>query len=224
MCIQWKDGGQGLCDMTGLRSKEKTGDKGVYPTEIQKVLGSSSLKWIRDLNTPLFMHADSKIHHEKHSCQSSWCQKTCEDVQKITLPSKKHHGISSAIEMGEAFWFCLKHPAVFQLLQGMVRWIPRHERHWSAISRRSSRVRPSQGMVSKGWITRVRRSDSRGRWGQRIGRLVHQHSHHQNIIVLYLCQDMFPPRKYAKSISWNAHYIIAFKSSRDQLGMKNLLL
>ena len=51
-----------------------------------------------------------------------------------------------------------------------------------------------------------------------------KHSHHQNIIVLYLCQDMFPPGKYAKSISWNAHYIVAFKSSRDQLGMKNLLL
>ena len=48
-----------------------------------------------------------------------------------------------------------------------------------------------------------------------------KHSHHQNITVLYLCQDMFPPRKYAKCISRNAHYI---KNPRDQLGMKNLLL
>ena len=51
-----------------------------------------------------------------------------------------------------------------------------------------------------------------------------KHSHHQNITVLYLCQDMFPPGKYAKSISRNAHYIVAFKNPRDQLGMRNLLL
>ena len=50
-----------------------------------------------------------------------------------------------------------------------------------------------------------------------------KHSHHQNITVLYLCQDMFPPGKYAKCISRNAHYIVAFKNPRDQLGMKNLL-
>ena len=48
--------------------------------------------------------------------------------------------------------------------------------------------------------------------------------HHQNITVLYLCQDMFPPGKYAKTITRNAHYIAAFKNPRDQLGMKNLLL
>ena len=51
-----------------------------------------------------------------------------------------------------------------------------------------------------------------------------KHSHHQNITVLYLCQDMFPPGKYAKSISRNANYIVAFKNPRDQLGMRNLLL
>jgi len=51
-----------------------------------------------------------------------------------------------------------------------------------------------------------------------------KHSHHQNITVLYLCQDMFPPRKYTKSISRNTHYIEAFKNPREQLGMRNLLL
>ena len=44
-----------------------------------------------------------------------------------------------------------------------------------------------------------------------------KHSHHRNITVLYLCQDMFPPGKFAKSISRNAHYIVAFKNPRDQL-------
>ena len=31
-----------------------------------------------------------------------------------------------------------------------------------------------------------------------------KHSHHQNVTVIYLCQDMFPVGKYAKSISRNA--------------------
>ena len=35
-----------------------------------------------------------------------------------------------------------------------------------------------------------------------------KHSHHQNIIVLYVCQDMFPPGKCAKCISKNARYVI----------------
>ena len=49
-----------------------------------------------------------------------------------------------------------------------------------------------------------------------------KHSHHQNITVIYLCQDMFPPGKYAKSISRNAHYIIAFKNPRDQFTASSL--
>ena len=51
-----------------------------------------------------------------------------------------------------------------------------------------------------------------------------KHSHHRNITVIYLCQDMFPREKYAKTINRQAHYIVAFKSPRDKLGLKNLLL
>jgi len=35
---------------------------------------------------------------------------------------------------------------------------------------------------------------------------------------------MFPVGRYAKSISRNAHYIVAFKNPRDQLGVRNVLL
>ena len=59
---------------------------------------------------------------------------------------------------------------------------------------------------------------------KRVLDLFTKHSHHQNITVLYLCQDIFPPGKFAKSISRNAHYIVSFKNPRDQLGMRNLLL
>ena len=50
-----------------------------------------------------------------------------------------------------------------------------------------------------------------------------KHSYHQNITVIYLCQDLFPAGKFAKTISRNAHYIAAFKNPRDQLGLRNLL-
>ena len=39
-----------------------------------------------------------------------------------------------------------------------------------------------------------------------------KHSH-QNITVLYLCQDIFPPGKYAKSISRNVHSLQESKRS-----------
>ena len=51
-----------------------------------------------------------------------------------------------------------------------------------------------------------------------------KHSNHRNITVIYLSQDMFPREKYPKTINRQEHYIVAFKSPRDKLGLKNLLL
>ena len=59
---------------------------------------------------------------------------------------------------------------------------------------------------------------------KRVLDLFTKHSHHRNITVIYLCQDLFPNGKFAKTISQNAHYIAAFKNPRDQLGIRNLLL
>jgi len=59
---------------------------------------------------------------------------------------------------------------------------------------------------------------------KRVMDLFTKHSHHRNITVIYLCQDLFPNGKFAKTISRNAHYIAAFKNPRDQLGIRNLLL
>ena len=59
---------------------------------------------------------------------------------------------------------------------------------------------------------------------KRVLDLFTKHSHHQSVTVLSLCQDMFPVGKYAKSISRNAHYIVAFKNPRDQLAVRNVLL
>ena len=52
----------------------------------------------------LFSQIDSRVRHEKHSCQSNGSEKTPE-VPKITFPNETNHGIPNGIEMGEAFRF-----------------------------------------------------------------------------------------------------------------------
>ena len=48
-------------------------------------------------------------------------------------------------------------------------------------------------------------------------------SHHRNITAIMLLQDLFPPGKYSKTISRNAHYIVTFKNPRDKVGIRTLL-
>ena len=59
---------------------------------------------------------------------------------------------------------------------------------------------------------------------KRVLDLFTKHSHHRNITVLFLTQDLFPPGKFAKTINRNAHYIIAFKNPRDKTGIRNILM
>ena len=51
-----------------------------------------------------------------------------------------------------------------------------------------------------------------------------KHSHHRNVSVLYLTQDIFPPGKFSKTISRNANYIVVFKNPRDKTGIRTLLI
>ena len=48
-----------------------------------------------------------------------------------------------------------------------------------------------------------------GSGDKRILDLFTKYSYHQNVTVIYLCQDMFPTGRYAKSIARNAHYVDA---------------
>lgn len=57
---------------------------------------------------------------------------------------------------------------------------------------------------------------------QRVLDLFTKDSHHRKITVTYMTQDLFPKGKFAKTISRNAQYIIAFKNPRDQLGVRIL--
>ena len=40
-------------------------------------------------------------------------------------------------------------------------------------------------------------------------------SHHRNVSVLYLSQNLFPKNKHARTISLNSHYLVLFKNPRD---------
>jgi len=40
-------------------------------------------------------------------------------------------------------------------------------------------------------------------------------SHHRNISILYLSQNVFDKNEYVRTITLNAHYLVLFKNSRD---------
>ena len=40
-------------------------------------------------------------------------------------------------------------------------------------------------------------------------------SHHRNLSILHLTQNLFDKNKYARTISLNAHYLVLFKNPRD---------
>jgi len=40
-------------------------------------------------------------------------------------------------------------------------------------------------------------------------------SHHRNISILYLIQNVFDKNKYVRTITLNAHYLVLFKNPRD---------
>ena len=47
-------------------------------------------------------------------------------------------------------------------------------------------------------------------------------SHHRNISVIFLTQNIYEKGKYARSISLNSHYLILFKNRRDQAQINHL--
>jgi len=47
-------------------------------------------------------------------------------------------------------------------------------------------------------------------------------SHHRNVSVVYLTQNLFPKNKFARTMSLNAHYMVLFKNPRDATQFANL--
>ena len=55
-----------------------------------------------------------------------------------------------------------------------------------------------------------------------IANLFTKGSHHRNVSVLFLVQNLFPKNKFARTISLNAHYMMLFKNPRDASQFQNL--
>jgi len=47
-------------------------------------------------------------------------------------------------------------------------------------------------------------------------------SHHCNLSVVYVCQNLFDKNKYHRTISLNAHYIVLLRNARDTQPVANL--
>ena len=80
------------------------------------------------------------------------------------------------------------------------------------------------GRSDERWTFGLGRFDGRSRNDKHVLDLFTKELHHCGITVLYLCQDLFPPGRFAKSISLNGHYVIAFKNPYDKSGLRALLL
>jgi len=48
-------------------------------------------------------------------------------------------------------------------------------------------------------------------------------SHHKNVSVVYLAQNLFPKNKFARTMSLHAHYMVLFKNPRDTTQFANLV-
>jgi hypothetical protein len=59
---------------------------------------------------------------------------------------------------------------------------------------------------------------------QRVASLFTKKSHHRNISVMYIVQNLFHRGKHHRTMSLNAHYMVVFKNPRDVSQMMALAL
>ena len=56
----------------------------------------------------------------------------------------------------------------------------------------------------------------------RVTKLFTQGSHHHNMSVLYITQNLFSQGKESRNIALNAHYLVLFKNPRDKMQINTL--
>lgn len=57
--------------------------------------------------------------------------------------------------------------------------------------------------------------DLMAEWNEEISKLFTKYSHHRNISVVYLSQNLFSKNKHARVISLNTHYLALLRNTRD---------
>ena len=114
--------------------------------------------------------------------------------------------IDHAIEIIEPpptrIWYCY---GEFQPTFNSYPWVHFHE----GLPEQSDRV--FDGLAS----TLIILDDLMSETNQLVANMFTKISHHRNVSVVYLTQNVFDKNKYARTISLNAHYLVLFKNSRD---------
>lgn len=64
--------------------------------------------------------------------------------------------------------------------------------------------------------------DMMGSEGETISKIFTQGSHHRNISIIYIVQNLFDNGKHHRTISLNSHYITVFKNPRDTSQINHL--
>ena len=55
-----------------------------------------------------------------------------------------------------------------------------------------------------------------------VGKIFTKYSHHKNISVIYITQNLFHRNKNSRDLTLNSHYIVVFKNPRDKLQFRYL--
>ena len=64
--------------------------------------------------------------------------------------------------------------------------------------------------------------DLMSEWNEEISKLFTKYSHHRNISVVYLSQNLFSKNKHARVISLNTHYLVLMRNTRDATQISTL--
>jgi energy-coupling factor transporter ATP-binding protein EcfA2 len=64
--------------------------------------------------------------------------------------------------------------------------------------------------------------DMQRKGGTGLAKFFTQGSHHRNLTVIYVVQNLFHQARAMRTISLNSHYLILFKNPRDKLQIRNL--
>ena len=129
----------------------------------------------------------------------------------------------------------LRHPSIFatkpkRIVYAYDRWQPRFDVLQKKHGIRFYKGIPDPALLTKwfgvtgGGVLVLDDLMTEGGADKRVLDLFTKDSHHRNITVLYLTQDLFPPGKFSKTINRNAQYLVVFKNPRDKTGLRTVLL
>jgi Adenovirus IVa2 protein len=60
--------------------------------------------------------------------------------------------------------------------------------------------------------------------GSGLAKFFTQGSHHRNLTIVYIVQNLFHQSRSMRTISLNSHYVVLFKNPRDKLQIRNLAM